>query len=165
MGDQMAPGDQMVDQIFDITKMWKSGRPIWLPGAIWSSNEACYSSDLFKRSWYLPKSQQLHSESILLSGSFIKIWSAIWSPRSDLVTAVIWSAIWSPGAIWSPIRSPEHLVVDLVVVNAFSLGKRRPCLYARAKSHYLKAERKNKMHWWPDLRTKIQCLQSGSGYI
>ena len=26
-----------------------------------------------------------------------------------------------PGAIWSPIRSPEHLVVDLVLVDAFSL--------------------------------------------
>ena len=25
-----------------------------------------------------------------------------------------------PGAIWSPIRSPEHLVVDLVLVDAFS---------------------------------------------
>ena len=27
-----------------------------------------------------------------------------------------------PGAIWSPIRSPEHLVVNLVVVDAFSLS-------------------------------------------
>ena len=26
-----------------------------------------------------------------------------------------------PGAIWSPIRSPEHLVVNLVVVHAFSI--------------------------------------------
>ena len=39
----------------------------------------------------MPKRQQLHSESILLR----LIWSSIWSPRSDLVTAVIWSAIWS----------------------------------------------------------------------
>ena len=34
-----------------------------------------------------------------------------------LVTLKIWSSIWSPGAIRSPIRSPEHLVVDLVVVD------------------------------------------------
>ena len=27
-----------------------------------------------------------------------------------------------PGAIWLPIRSPEHLVVDLVVVDAFSFN-------------------------------------------
>ena len=27
-----------------------------------------------------------------------------------------------PEAIWSPIRSPGHLVVDLVVVDAFSLN-------------------------------------------
>ena len=33
----------------------------------------------------------------------------------------IWSPIWSPGAIWSPIRSPERLVVNLVVVDAFTL--------------------------------------------
>ena len=44
--------------------------------------------------------------------------SPIWSPRSNLVTVEIRSPIWSPGAIWSPIRSPEHLVVDLVVVDA-----------------------------------------------
>ena len=35
-----------------------------------------------------------------------------------LVTSKIWSPIWSQGAIWSPIRSPERLVVDLVVVDA-----------------------------------------------
>ena len=40
-----------------------------------------------------------------------------------LVTSKIWSSIWSPGAIWSPIRSPEHLVVDLVVVDAFTFKK------------------------------------------
>ena len=40
-----------------------------------------------------------------------------------LVTSKIWSSIWSPGAIWSPIRSPEHLVVDLVVVDDFTLSK------------------------------------------
>ena len=34
------------------------------------------------------------------------------------------------GAIWSPIRSPEHPVVDLVVVDAFSL-----CTYTN--SHFL----------------------------
>ena len=28
-----------------------------------------------------------------------------------------------PGAIWSPIRSPEDLVVNLVVVDAFSFSK------------------------------------------
>ena len=28
-----------------------------------------------------------------------------------------------PGAIWSPIRSPEHLVVNLVLVDAFSFTK------------------------------------------
>ena len=63
-----------------VTKMWESGRPIWSPGAIWSSNEACFCSHLFKRPWYLAKRQQLLSES------------------------------GRPGAIWSPIRSPEHLV-------------------------------------------------------
>ena len=40
-----------------------------------------------------------------------------------LVMSKIWLPIWSPGAIWSPIRSPEHLVVDLVVVDAFSSNK------------------------------------------
>ena len=39
-----------------------------------------------------------------------------------LVTSKIWSSIWSPGAIWSPIRSQEHLVVDLVVVDAFTFS-------------------------------------------
>ena len=29
-----------------------------------------------------------------------------------------------PGAIWLPIRSPEHLVVDLVLVDAFSFSFR-----------------------------------------
>ena len=66
MGDQIAPGDQIGDQIFNVTKMWKSGRPIWSPGAIWSSNEACFNSDL--------------------CNSSLLIWSAIWSPRSNLVT-------------------------------------------------------------------------------
>ena len=27
MGDQIDPGDQIEDQIFDVTKMWKLGRP------------------------------------------------------------------------------------------------------------------------------------------
>ena len=36
-----------------------------------------------------------------------------------LVTSKIWSSIWSPGAI----RSLEHLVVDLVVVDAFTFKK------------------------------------------
>ena len=33
--------------------------PIWSPGAIWLSDEACFFSHLFKRPWYLPKRQQL----------------------------------------------------------------------------------------------------------
>ena len=67
-------------------------------------------------------------------GLLKKMWteaSFIWRPncsrRPDgrpnfhiLVTSKIWSSIWSPGAIWSPIRSPERLVVDLVVVDAFT---------------------------------------------
>ena len=39
-----------------------------------------------------------------------------------LVMSKIWLPIWSPGAIWSPIRSPERLVVDLVVVDAVTLS-------------------------------------------
>ena len=35
-----------------------------------------------------------------------------------LAMSKIWSPIWSLGAIWLPIRSPERLVVDLVVVDA-----------------------------------------------
>ena len=38
-----------------------------------------------------------------------------------LVMSKIWLSIWSPGAIWSPIRLPKHLIVDLVVVDAFTL--------------------------------------------
>ena len=41
----------------------------------------------------------------------------------------IWSPFWSPGAIWSPIRSPEHLVVNLVVVNAFSFSTCPPSIF------------------------------------
>ena len=40
-----------------------------------------------------------------------------------LVMSKIWSPIWSPGAIWSPIRSQQRLVVDLVMVDAVTLGK------------------------------------------
>ena len=39
-----------------------------------------------------------------------------------LVTSKIWSSIWSPGVIWSPNRSPEHLVINLVVVDAFTFS-------------------------------------------
>ena len=108
MGDQIAPGDQIGDQIFDMTKMWKSGCPIWSPGAIWSSNEACFSSDLFKRPWYLPKRQQLIAN--LVS-------NLVAQERSGHL-----EQSGRPGAIWSPIRLPEHLVVDLVLVDAFSLS-------------------------------------------
>ena len=106
----MALGDQMDDQIFDMTKMWKSGRPIWSPGAIWSSNEACFSSDLFKRPWYLPKRQQLIAN---LVSNLVAQERSGHPERSG-----------RPGAIWSPIRSPDHLVIDLVLVDAFSLSIR-----------------------------------------
>ena len=74
--------------------------PIWSPGAIWSpiwsSDEACFSSHLFKRLLIFAQKAQL---------------------QSNLVTQ---ERSGRPEAIWSPIRSPGHLVVDLVVVNAFS---------------------------------------------
>ena len=38
------------------------------------------------------------------------------------IEAKIWSPIWLLGVIWSPIWSPEHLVVDLVVVDAVTFS-------------------------------------------
>ena len=75
--------------------------PIWSPGAIWSpiwsSDEACFSSHLFKRPLIFAQKAQLQS-------------NLVTQERSGRLEA-----------IWSPIRSPGHLVVDLVVVDAFSL--------------------------------------------
>ena len=49
----------------------------------------------------------------------------------DLVTNLVtWSDLVTqepsghPRAIWSPFRLPEHLVVDLVVVDAFSFSRK-----------------------------------------
>ena len=74
--------------------------PIWSPGAIWSpiwsSDEACFSSHLFKRPLIFAQKAQL---------------------QSNLVTQ---EQSGRPEAIWSPIRSLGHQVVDLVVVDAFS---------------------------------------------
>ena len=77
MDDQIAPGDQIGDQIFDLTKMWKSGRPIWSPGVIWLSNEACLHVWIYLRG---PDIWQKGTTSFT-------IWSpgAIRSPRSHLV--------------------------------------------------------------------------------
>ena len=57
------------------------------------------------------------------------IWRPDCSRRPDgrpnfhiLVAVGIGSTIWSPGVIWSPIWSPECLVVDLVVVDAVTFG-------------------------------------------
>ena len=72
--------------------------PIWSPGAIWSpiwsSDEACFISHLFKRPLIFAQKAQL---------------------QSNLVTQERSSC---PKAIWPPIRSPGHLVV----VDAFSLS-------------------------------------------
>ena len=75
--------------------------PIWSPGAIWSpiwsSDEACFSSHLFKRPLIFAQKAQLQS-------------NLVTQERSGRLEA-----------IWSPIRSPGHLVVDLVLEDAFSL--------------------------------------------
>ena len=102
MGDQITPCDQIDDQIPTGDQNVKIRSPIWSPGAIWSpiwsSDEACFSSHLFKRPLIFAQKAQL---------------------QSNLVTQ---ERSGRPEAIWSPIRSPGHLVVDLVMVDAFSFS-------------------------------------------
>ena len=76
-----------------------SDQNVKIRSAIWSSDEACFSSHLFKRHMIFAQKAQL---------------------QSNLVTQ---ERSGCPEAIWSPIRSPGHLVVDLVVVDAFSLSE------------------------------------------
>ena len=56
MGDQINPGDQIFDQNVKIRS------PIWSPGAIWWSDEACFSSHLFKRPLIFSQKAQLQSK-------------------------------------------------------------------------------------------------------
>ena len=89
------PGDQIADQNSTVTKIRLS---IWSPGAIRSSNVAF---EFFRGPDNCPKGTT-PSLSGHQSGHLEQ------SGR--------------PGAIWSLIRSPEHLVVDLVLVDAFSFS-------------------------------------------
>ena len=91
MGDQMAPGDQMDDPIFDMTKMWKSGRQM-----------------------------KLASVHIYLIGP--DIWPKGSSSFQNLVAQEPSGHPLGRQSIWSPIRSPEHLVVNLVMVDAFTIS-------------------------------------------
>ena len=108
--------------------------PIWSPGAIWSSDEA-YT--FFKRPWYLPKRQQLNANLV----SILVTWSHL----------VAQELSGHPGGIWSPIRSPEHLVVNLVVVDAFSLSTtkshNRSCQSKSSTDGFLTCERVVESSW------------------
>ena len=73
--------------------------PIWSPGAIWSpiwsSDEACFSSHLFKRPLIFAQKAQLQSKSCLHFGHLDRSGcpGAIWSPRSHLVAHQVAGAV------------------------------------------------------------------------